>query len=320
MKTTLYVFLMISIMLGCNPSEENNTEGFDVEARTQDYSEELTQDILDVSTEQQDLEEVSVDAVEELTPEIDLTADGKEDTPLDENSEDIVTCEDDDPCSVDYFDPELDQCVNMADENCHECSNDLACNLEDICSCHEGELHCVIFKNKCTDGICKKEETKKECTFGCDVEFSVCNECIEANDCIEDDSYPCEEFVCPNHHCALKPLPSGSLCGDSGNWQCQGVDCVNICDDGNPCTTDIWLSQDSSCANGFEYGCDHCLIDADCINEITMCNCPPEEDQFICYESLPECDNGVCQTNEVVIEECLFGCHEFSGECKQEGE
>ena len=158
----------------------------------------------------------------------------------------LPDCNDDNPCTLDAFDPQAPQgCSHTALAG--PCDDSNLCTTAD--SCVAGE--CVGISVQCEDGVA--------CTADrCNPETGACEFVPMAQRC--NDADPCTDDVCQPgggadlSGCRHTLAPTGTPCGAAGCGTvalCQAGACVNHatpegypCEDGDPCT------QQDSCHGG----------------------------------------------------------------------
>lgn len=151
------------------------------------------------------------------------------------------SCDDQNPCTRDHFDPLLLECVHVASLN--GCDDGSACTTGDTCvggRCLGAAVTCVD-PDPCTRDLC---EATSGCVFITDI--AAC-----------DDDEPCTAETCdPVTGCGHAPLPDGLPCALGNNsclaaLQCQSGQCVGTpLPDGAPCTDFLACTVDDRCTNG----------------------------------------------------------------------
>ncbi|NUN12192.1 MAG: hypothetical protein HUU55_00995 [Myxococcales bacterium] len=134
-------------------------------------------------------------------------------------------------------------------------------------------------------------------------------ECVADEECgLGELIAPCYVPVCVDGMCQINPAADGSLCDDS-DWctasdQCVGGVCSGIatdCDDNNPCTVDVCVSNDGSCQH-----------DTVAANQVVC------DDGDTCTTN-DVCLNGVCAGTPLVCQDAnpctVDSCSTDTGKC-----
>ena len=154
----------------------------------------------------------------------------------------LPTCDDQNPCTRDHFDPVLQQCVHVA--TLGSCDDGNECTTGDTCAGGRclGAARVCVDPDPCTRDLC---EATSGCVFITDI--AAC-----------DDHEPCTAETCdPVTGCAHIPLADGLPCALGNNTcltalQCQGGQCVGTpLPDGAPCTDFLACTVDDRCNGGF---------------------------------------------------------------------
>jgi hypothetical protein len=199
-----------------------------------------------------------------------------------------VNCDDGDPCTDDFCDPETGQCFNVP----IDCDDGNPCTL-DFCDAETGQ--CINVPVDCDDS--------DPCTIdSCDPDTG---ECIHIPvDC--DDGNPCTEDFCEvddngNIVCLNIPIncDDGDPCTEDFCDSATG-ECFNIpidCDDGNPCTEDFCEVDE----NG-NIVCVNIPVDCDDNNPCTIDSCDPDTGECIntpidCDDNNP-CTVDICEVDD----------------------
>ncbi len=187
---------------------------------------------------------------------------------------DIVLCNDDNPCTIDFCDPVTEGCTYEVQPGAKDCEDGDACTVGDTCSdgiCVGGETLVCNDGDVCTDDSCDEElgcvtsnnsadcDDLDSCTTG-----DVCSsgECAGSSvDCSGDsDSDPCTvNEACVDGTCVGTPLDCSGLDTQCAEGICAGGTCVpspldGSCNDGNGCTAD------DKCSSGLCVGTPTCGI------------------------------------------------------------
>ncbi len=142
-------------------------------------------------------------------------------------------CEDNNPCTREFFDTALNECVTEFADG-ESCSPADKCIINAVCSAGVclGESKACGDSSVCTRDVCR--QTDGQCIF------------IEDPDICDDDN-PCTTDTCGPAGCSSLALPNGTACNDQDDCTindacfagtCRGAPLPNgqACDDGNSCT------------------------------------------------------------------------------------
>ena len=154
---------------------------------------------------------------------------------------DFPSCNDNNPCTRDFYDPLLGACQHF--ETPDSCNDGNACTEADTCvrgRCLGLAVTCVD-PDPCTRDLC---DATSGCVFITDV--AAC-----------DDNQPCTAEICnPMTGCGHVPLADGVPCGVGPNTcmaalVCQGGQCVGTAlPDGAPCTDFLSCTVNDRCQDG----------------------------------------------------------------------
>jgi thioredoxin-related protein len=176
-----------------------------------------------------------------------------------------VNCDDNNICTTDTYNPSTGQCEFT--NNTASCNDGNACTTTDACSdgvcVGSGVLECND-NNPCTDDTC---DTLIGCVFTAN-NVNTCSDnsvCTNGDFCQDGSCISGTETECPDdgNLCTTASCDPMSGCGfvynnnacDDGNASTINDVCINgvctgspqVCDDGNPCTTDSYNATTSQC-------------------------------------------------------------------------
>lgn len=170
-------------------------------------------------------------------------------------------CDDENPCTDDYYDPSAGRCFNIP-QNCND--NNLC--TDDSCDTATGE--CTNTPRECDDGV--------ECTMDrCDPATGDClnipdhNFCADLDPCTEDSCDPAAGCINTVIDCNDGVDCTEDTCHD-GTCRNQPVD--TFCDDGDPCTDDV-CDPPGGCFNNPNDLCSACCFEDGSCEETILLEC-----------------------------------------------
>ena len=242
----------------------------------------------------------------------------------------LVNCADDDPCTRDFWDGQLEECLHVPlcddDEVCiagdcvwkctqnSDCSDGNPCTLDscdlDIgrCSneskvCDQGPL-CSSGQCNPANGACVYTQYCTGDGVTCEDELCVAvpvepQECNGSEDC--DDGYPCTNDDCMNGSCQHTPVVcgDGEVC-DAFTGDClelEAPDCSESCGDGDLCTIDSCNPDTGEC----EHKPVPCGADTVCIAGMCMARSCQNTPDFDCNDNDP-CTLDYCGATKCIHE------------------
>jgi hypothetical protein len=151
----------------------------------------------------------------------------------------VPSCDDNNPCTDDVFEPASETCVHLA--HTRACEPDNRCLIDAVCvegACVGTTVTCPASVSPCRDAVCDP-------TQGC-IEIDI------AGACVDDD--PCTTDRCTDDGCAFDPAPDYQPCGELVTCVsapvCLSGACVDVpIPDGAPCDDGL-LCTDAICAGG----------------------------------------------------------------------
>ncbi len=261
-----------------------------------------------------------------------------------------LLCDDEDVCTVDSCNLEMGICHNEVVSECKcngvTCNDANPCTL-DTCNPFDGECvfentldpcedgdECTV-EDRCEDGACVPGSVK-DCTDDDPCTAETCNsdsgECesspLSGVSC--DDGSPCtQQDVCESGNClGTNPV----ICDDTNSCtddscdpvsgECQFINNVQSCDDGNLCTTGD-LCQAGECkGKAVPCGDDSDCTDDSCNPDDGLCqfifNTASCDDGDLCTSN-DGCANGECSGTPITCDDAnpctLDSCDQESGEC-----
>lgn len=201
-----------------------------------------------------------------------------------------VSCEDNNPCTLDKCEPESGGCVSVLQPEV-ACDDGNICTQDFCLTGESGDPECGYVPKLCDDN--------DDCTAnGCDAAIGcVFSEPIQCND-----GNPCTDDMCVDAACLYVPNTSGC---DDGNPctapdLCMGAACTgmpSVCDDGNPCTLDNCdpaTGCDSVVVAGVCDDMNSCTVDDVCVNGNCVGTPVSCEDGNSCTKNYCDSLAGVC--------------------------
>ena len=188
------------------------------------------------------------------------------------------SCEDGNVCTADSCDPATGQCVRTAVPG--SCSDGTACTTGDTCS----GGNCVGAPRVCTDQGCLDAQG---CFWdrGC-VYLPNPGLCGPGSECF---AVGCNNGMCVSLPRLGQICHAGSLCqiGTCDRGGCR-ID-INLCNDSNPCTTDV-------CVDPSVGTCGHSNLDGAACSDGNSCTVQDACQDGTCGGSPRDCDDGIACT------------------------